>query len=56
MMRALTTELADAPQQDRPELMEWAIQRLFGVAHAAGFEAAASLAYRVGDILAGGAR
>jgi hypothetical protein len=57
MMQALTAALADTPEHEREELMEWAIHRLFlGVAHQSGCEAAAAIAYRAGDILARGVR
>ncbi len=56
-MDALSGALADLAPEDRPELLEWVAARGFlGIVHANGPEAAAEVAYRMADTLAGSVR
>ena len=56
-MDALTGALADLAPEDRPELLQWVAARGFlGIVHASGPEAAAKIAYRMADTLAGSIR
>ena len=54
---AICDALADIPPEDHGEIMRWLAGRgLIGLAHERGFEAAADVAYRYADTLAGGVR
>jgi hypothetical protein len=57
MLREFARALAEVEPEQRLALCEWVTTRgLLGLAREGGFEAAAALAYRCGDVLAGGVR
>lgn len=56
IMASITDAIADIDPVDRPQLLAWVAARaLLGLARERGFAAAAGLAHRYGDTLAGGA-